>query len=82
MLAVFLGVISPNIRTRSVRTPVTIPVALLPHTLIVNDVANAEQLILTILLPIRTAESISAGWSIIQLQEQPSYYPLQLKTAL
>ena len=79
MLAVFLGVISPNIRTRSVRTPVTIPVALLPHTLIVNDVANAEQLILTMLLPIRTAESIFAGWSIILITRAALLLPSSTK---
>ena len=62
-MAQVLGMISPNMRTTKVKTPVAIPTALLPQRLMAKVVATEEADRLTILLPIRMALSILPYWS-------------------
>ena len=57
-MALVLGTISPNKRTRIVKIPVAIPTATFPHNSIANEVAREEALKFTILLPIKIALSI------------------------
>ena len=47
------GMISPIIRTISVRIPVAIPMAALPNVSVTNTVVREEAVIFTMLLPIR-----------------------------
>ena len=51
--AIVLGVISPKIRTKSVRMPVAIPIAAFPKSFCASTVVRAEAALVTILLPIR-----------------------------
>ena len=63
-VAIVFGVISPNISTRRVTTPVARPTALLPNIFIVHVVAREDADRLTILFPISIAESILSGFSV------------------
>jgi hypothetical protein len=58
MVALVFGVTSPKISTRNVKTPVAIPAPTLPKCFIAKAVAMEEADRLTILLPMRIAESI------------------------
>ena len=58
IVASVFGVTSPKIRIRKVSIPVAIPAPTLPKYCIVREVAREEADRLTILLPIRMAESI------------------------
>ena len=59
------GVISPSTSTSRVSIPVARPTYAFPNTEIVSVVARAEAEILTMLLPIKMAESILEDWSRI-----------------
>jgi hypothetical protein len=63
IVATVFGVISPKIRTISVNSPVATPMKLLPKTSVVNVVARADAVILTILLPTRIVLNILEGFS-------------------
>ena len=58
IVAIVFGVTSPKIKIKSVRIPVAIPAPKLPKYLIASEVASEEAERLTILFPIRIAESI------------------------
>ena len=63
--AMFFGVISPKMRTRSVSTPETIPTEELPNRLIARTVVREVAAILTMLFPIRIVDSIFARRSVM-----------------
>ena len=65
IVATVFGVISPNIRIKSVRMPVAIPTILLPQMWVARTVAREDAYRFTTLLPIRIALSILLGSSMI-----------------
>ena len=58
MVAIVFGLTSPNIKMRKVRIPVAIPAPALPKNFVARVVARDDADRLTMLLPIRMAESI------------------------
>ena len=63
LMLIDLGVISPKTRIKNVKTPVTIPIALLPKDSTAHNVASTEAKIFTRLLPINMV--ISSLWGLL-----------------
>ena len=75
MVAMVFGVTSPKINIRKVRIPVAIPAPALPKKWIASDVETEEADRFTMLLPIKMAESILPGSSVMRSTRAARLFP-------